>query len=212
MWAWFLSAGQATLWLSAGVYSTKTLINCICHSQEQNKRKKHPIAQSCQQCPAFYIITMFIGFLFSQWQKSHLPTAALQPSSKISCETYWGLDPPLPIKLQFKKIYPSLSTSQAQLYTTQKTIFFLLRLFSCFCFFLVLLSTMMIEVKCFVFESTWYLVSLLLLAFYIAIYFSCIHMIDSNVSERTIPLQTITDDKDICWFSRYLVFACNNVV
>lgn len=35
----------------------------------------------------FCIITMFIGFLFSQWQRSHLPTAALQSSSDISCET-----------------------------------------------------------------------------------------------------------------------------
>lgn len=36
----------------------------------------------------FCIITMFIGFLLSQWQRSHLPTAgALQWSSHISCET-----------------------------------------------------------------------------------------------------------------------------
>lgn len=92
----------------------KTLINRICHSQDQKKRKKQQIARSCQQCPAFYIITMFIGFLFSQWQRGHLPTAALQSGSKISCETYWGADQSAltpPIKLQFKK-----TQCQAQLY------------------------------------------------------------------------------------------------
>lgn len=82
----------------------KTLINCICHSQGQKTRKKQPIAWSHQQCPALYVITMFIGFLFSQWQKGHLPTAAL------SCETYWrtnqsSLTPP--IKLQLTILYPN---------------------------------------------------------------------------------------------------------
>lgn len=106
-----MSFGQAWLWLSAGVYGTKTLINRICHSQDQKKRKKQPFATSCQQSPAFYVITMFIGFLFSQWQKGHLPTAALQSSSKISCETYRGADQSSltpPIQLQFKKIQRSL--------------------------------------------------------------------------------------------------------
>lgn len=73
-------------------------------------------ARSCQQCPACYIITMFIGFLFSQWQKGHLPTAAFQSSSKISCETYWGTDQSSltpPIKLQEDSAIAILEPSSA---------------------------------------------------------------------------------------------------
>lgn len=52
----------------------------------------------------FCIITMFIGFLFSQWQRSHLPTAALQSSSDISCETLGTA--------QSCRLLPSTSSSQ----------------------------------------------------------------------------------------------------
>lgn len=52
--------------------------------------EKQPTTRSCWQSYAFYIITMFIGFLFSLWQKGHLPTAVLKSSSKTSYKTCCG--------------------------------------------------------------------------------------------------------------------------
>lgn len=98
------------IWLQVGRVlvcrpSTAVAVSwCVCHinshklylpfsGPEQEAKAAH---WSCQQCCAFYIITMFIGFLFSQWQKGHLPTATLQRSSKISCETCRGNGSKLP--------------------------------------------------------------------------------------------------------------------
>lgn len=37
----------------------------------------------------FCIITMFIGFLLSQWQRSHLPTAAARLRASTSAVRHW---------------------------------------------------------------------------------------------------------------------------
>lgn len=98
-WTLTLSVGQAPLCPSAGLYGTKALINRICHSQDRGgeKNQSNPVCCIC-------IITMFIGFLFSKWQRDHLPTAAPQSSPLISCETnrrtnQSSLTPPIKSKI-----------------------------------------------------------------------------------------------------------------
>lgn len=123
------------IWLQVGRVlvcrpSTAVAVSwCVCHinshklylpfsGPEQEAKAAH---WSCQQCCAFYIITMFIGFLFSQWQKGHLPTATLQRSFKISCETCRGTDqssPTAPTGPQLKKMQRSLCPTQVQLKKT----------------------------------------------------------------------------------------------
>lgn len=77
---------RTLLWLLAVACGTKSPINCIFRSLDQKKLGK--AAHGYILYTAFYIITMFIGFLFSQWQRGHLPAAALQLSSNISCGTH----------------------------------------------------------------------------------------------------------------------------
>lgn len=86
---------------------------------------------------------MFIGFLFSQWQKGHLPAAALQSSFKISWETYLEMDqstptPPLaPVQEYSELVIPFSSTAHQSMYfrrcsnnTCSHTFLFVLSLYS----------------------------------------------------------------------------------
>lgn len=86
---------------------------------------------------------MFIGFLFSQWQKGHLPAAALQSSFKISWETYLEMDqstptPPLaPVQEYSELVIPFSSTAHQSMHfrrcsnnTCSHTFLFVLSLYS----------------------------------------------------------------------------------
>lgn len=85
---WCLSAGQATLWLSAGVYGTRTLINGIYHSQEQNKRKKasHCSILSTMSC-VLYNYHVYWIFIFTVTKE---PSAYSSPPAELE-DQLWNI-------------------------------------------------------------------------------------------------------------------------